>query len=141
MAKSVRVPGLYDYFHIDSAKVNIVKNEKNIPEHILAVNFSTGVASRQLKALFQHGNYQSIDLKMAEDKNTLDDEQYRLNDEELKKYKKIKLKATEAALSYQKVHFFKAHSFEADTFIYVKVKKGIKSGSGIEFVEDYTATS
>lgn len=141
IVKTVRIPGLYDYFHIDSAKVNIVKNEKNIPEHILAVSFSTGVASRELKGAISAWQLPKYRVQNGRKiRIRWDDEQYRLNDEELKKYKKIKLDATEAALSYPKVHFFKGQ-FEADTFIFVKVKKGIKSGSGIEFVEDYTATS
>ena len=49
----VRVPSMYDYFRINSARSQIVRNEKLEPEQVLVVEASGGVDEKQLAAVLK----------------------------------------------------------------------------------------
>ncbi|MGK0367604.1 MAG: hypothetical protein ACI9QD_000742, partial [Thermoproteota archaeon] len=136
--EKIRIPGIADYFHVEKSEIQIIRNSKDIPEHILMVKFSTGVSQKQLLNKVHLTQLPLYDKKAK--RIHWPDLAYNLTKEKLDGFDKVNLVPMEAQGMYPKVHFFKI-STAANTFHHILIDKGIKSGSNFDLVNSYDSIS
>jgi hypothetical protein len=136
--KKVRVPGLYNFFRVTSARIEIVDNPRLEPEQILALQLSAGATEKQIA--------KATEVWLLPTSNPHDDSKrrgpYRWSDPEsvdrevLAKGKRLATTQIPADKEYSANHSFR---FQADPgrFVYVRVKKGVQAFGGYILGEDH----
>lgn len=138
--QKVHVPGLYNFFRVSSASIQIVDNPRMEPEQILVMNLSTAAAEKDIgKAFEAHLLPTKNPHETAKQKGS-----YRWSDpqsvdaEVLAKGKKLALTQLPAEKEYASDHSFRFHA-DPGRFIYVRLKKGVPAFGGYLLGEDFQA--
>jgi alpha-2-macroglobulin len=126
LTESVRVPGMYNYFNVSGVELNIVDNEKGIPEHIGMIHFSTGVAPSRVKDAVSVYKLPYKDKKGKRIYWSFEKVQRKKVD--VSSLPKIPIKIMPAAATYPKNHMFKIKSKPKHYYI-IQVEKGLESAS------------
>jgi len=132
----VDLPGMFDYFNIEGADLNIVENEKAVPEHVGVLQFSAGVSPSSLK-----GKVRLYELPKT---MTINDQKIRhwseqealalgVDRSELIEKKPIFL---ETSQDFPKLHSFK-FDLKPSTYYILSIDKGIQSASGFVLAETF----
>lgn len=138
--EKVHVPGLYNFFRVDSTQIEIVDNPRMEPEQILVMRLSTAATEKDIGK-----NFEAYLLPTRNPHDTSKHKgPYRWGDpqsvdpEVLGKGKKLALTQLPAEKEYVSDHSFR---FNADPgrFIYVRLKKGVPAFGGYLLGEDFQA--
>jgi alpha-2-macroglobulin len=136
--KKVTVPGLYNFFRVNSAQIQIVDNPRMEPEQILILRLSAAATEKEVGKAFE--------AWLLPSKNPHDDSKSRgpyrwsnpeaIDAEVLAKGKRLLLTQLPADKEYASEHSFR---FQADPgrFIYMRLKKGVQAFGGYLLGEDH----
>ncbi|MDH5360322.1 MAG: MG2 domain-containing protein, partial [Gammaproteobacteria bacterium] len=143
LTTSVSVPGMYSYFRIGSAEVNLIRNEHNDPEQVLIVETTDGVEETVLKdnlelLLLPRDRPASQGRKLVKNYKWYNVEE--IGPEILQQSTKVSFKALPAEHEYAKVHSFRI-DVPPNRSLYVRIKKGIESVGGYQLAKTYDASS
>jgi uncharacterized protein YfaS (alpha-2-macroglobulin family) len=131
-----RIPSRSSYFHISSMSINIIDNEKGLPEHVAFIESSTGISKSAMK-----GNIHFYELPEYKDKKegyktNWKKLKYSLNTANIKKdYKEIPYETLEVDGTYPKNHSFRL-KVKPGRYVAIIVSKKLKSASNIILEED-----
>ena len=124
---SVAIPGMYNYFRIQSAQLSLVRNERFEPEQVLILNTTDGVQEKILqKAITAFVLPRDLPAMQGqpERKNYHWYRPEQIGPEILANAKALELKPLPTDKEYATLHSFK-YQAEPGQFIYIKVDKGI----------------
>ena len=130
--RQVPIPGMYNFFRIQSAELTLVRNERFEPERALVLQLSAGALESEIqKSLTVYELPQdlpSIDGRPARPHYRWSDPE-RIGKEVLALSKPVKLEPLPTDREYATLHSFK---FEATPgrYLFLQLKKGIKSYGG-----------
>jgi len=134
---SQRVPGLFNYFHMLGANIQVVDNIKGISEHIAVIESSTGVAASVLRENIGFYELPKYKDDRADDPTDWLREKHNLKSDFIQKnYLKLKFNPQATVETFPKIQSFKIQA-NIDRYVAIIIPKGIKSGSGIELQESY----
>ncbi|MCB9060246.1 MAG: hypothetical protein H6622_01835 [Halobacteriovoraceae bacterium] len=132
--EKLRIPGIYDYFHVNVPSINIIENQKGLPQHILEVPLSIGVKVDDLKKslrLFQ------LPINDGRKKINWKKKKYDIDIVEAsKKYKELTYNILPSAEEFPRTHLIEIFP-EHSSYIYFHIKKGMNSASEFKLVEDF----
>jgi uncharacterized protein YfaS (alpha-2-macroglobulin family) len=142
LTNDVRVPGLYDYFHIRGADAQVVDNARMEPEQVLIVNSTGGVSepelSKSLSAFL-------LPVTNPEEPDENDPQRpYAWSNPEnispaiLKQARKLALSPIEVEREFAEQHSYR-FSAPTDRYVYVQVKKGVNAFGGYILGATYQA--
>jgi uncharacterized protein YfaS (alpha-2-macroglobulin family) len=138
--QKVHIPGLYNFFRVSSAQIQIVDNPRMEPEQILVMHLSTAATEKEIGKAF--------DMYLLPTKNPHDTSKhkgaYRWGDPEsvdaevLAKGKRLGLTQLPAEKEYASDHSFRFHA-DPGRFVYLRLKKGVQAFGGYLLGQDYQA--
>lgn len=139
----VSVPGMYSYFRISDAAVNLVRNEHNDPEQVVILETTDGVEENVLKdniefLLLPRDRPASKGRKLVKNYQWYNVEE--IGPEILKQSSKVAFTAMPAEHEYAKLHSFRI-DVAPNRVLYVRVKKGIESVGGYQLAKTYDTTT
>ncbi len=128
---SVKIPGLYDGFWVNSAELALVNNERLEPEQVMILNASAGVEDKEIDK-----NISAYLLPVQHPDKNEDDgkEPYfwvatKVGEDILKLSKPVKLEPLPTDRDAAATHSYR-YEGEVGRYLYVKVNDGIKSFGG-----------
>ncbi len=139
--ESTTVPGMYSYFHINSADLSIARNEKYEPEQVLVVTASVGALESEIQKhisawLLPKDRPAIGRQKAAKDYYWQGPEE--IGKEVLQVSTQLELKPISTDTEYATLHSFK-YDAEPGRFVYVRLTKGIESYGGYILANEYSA--
>ncbi|MBI2891512.1 MAG: alpha-2-macroglobulin family protein [Nitrospirae bacterium] len=135
----VEIPGMYEYFRVDSAELTVVTNERYEPEHVLVLTLTDGVESPAIRNRLT-AHLLPKDLPSIQGRAAIKD--YRWGDEAivgpevLGASSPIGLDALPTDRVFATVHSFR-YAPEPGRYVYVRLEKGLVSGGGYVLAETY----
>lgn len=143
LSTEVSVPGMYSYFRIGSAEVNLIRNQHNDPEQVLILETTDGVEESVLKnnlelLLLPRDRPAGKGRKLLKNYHWRNVEQ--IGPKILKQSTSVSFKALPAEHEYAKVHSFRI-DVPPKRKLYVRVKKGIESVGGYQLAKTYDTTT
>lgn len=143
LTTEVSVPGMYSYFRIGSAEINLIRNEHNDPEQVLILETTDGVEESVLKEniellLLPRDRPASKGRKLVKGYQWHNVEE--IGPEILKISDPVTFKALPAEHEYARVHSFRI-DVPPNRSLYVRVKKGIESVGGYQLAKTYDFSS
>ncbi|HAH07531.1 MAG TPA: alpha-2-macroglobulin [Elusimicrobia bacterium] len=143
LERQVPIPGMYNYFRIDSAVLTIVRNERYEPERVLVVQTSAGALESEIrKALSVYVLPQ--DLPAVQGGTSI--RNYRWHDpakvspEILALSTPLQLEPLPTDREYSTLHSFRLKA-EAGRHLYIHIQKGIQSYGGYVLARKYDQVS
>ncbi|MFC2062121.1 alpha-2-macroglobulin [Elusimicrobiota bacterium] len=140
LKSSVKIPGMYSYFRVNSLDARIVRNEKYEAEQVLILEMTTGVLEAEIQ------NNISAYLLPVNRPPVPGDERVKKNfnwrdvniigPEILNASKKVKLNPIPTDRDFASTHSFKFEA-PADRTIYFKLNQGIQSYGGYILAKEY----
>ena len=134
----VRVPGLYNFFRVNSTNIQIVDNPRMEPEQILVMQLSAGATEKEVG--------KALEVWLLPTLNPNDDSKHKgayrwsnpesVDDKVLAKGKRLTLKTIPAEKEFSADHSFQFHA-DPGRFIYVRLKKGVQAFGGYILGEDH----
>ncbi|MDH5183911.1 MAG: alpha-2-macroglobulin, partial [Gammaproteobacteria bacterium] len=143
LSTEVSVPGMYSYFRIGSATVNLVRNEQNDPEQVLILETTDGVEESVLKNNIE---LLLLPLDRPATKGRKVEKNYEwynveeIGPEILTLSTAVSVKALPAEHEYAKLHSFRI-DVPPNRTLYIRVNKGIESVGGYKLAKTHDATS
>lgn len=145
LSRPVRIPGVYNFFKVESIEPQLVDNPRMEPEQILLVRLSAGSTEKEMGAavrawLLPVKNPDESDPKAAGTSK----EPYRWSDPDrvsptvLAAGKKLPLQALPTEKEYDETRSFR-YEAEVGRYVYVEVKKGARAWGGYVLGETHTA--
>jgi uncharacterized protein YfaS (alpha-2-macroglobulin family) len=124
----VNVPGMFNYFKVDSIETQVVRNQAFEDEQVLIVKTSTGARSSELLKKLQLFLLPAKNPNIENSKNAIDYWQSpgEVTPEILKVATKINLELIPSEFENSTVHSFRIQA-EKGRFLYAKIEKGLKS--------------
>ncbi|HKP62741.1 MAG TPA: alpha-2-macroglobulin [Polyangiales bacterium] len=142
LSDDVRVPGLYDYFHVRRTDAQIVDNARMEPEQVLIVNCTGGVSEPELSKAVSAW---LLPVTNPEEPDENDPERpYSWSNPEnispgiLKQARKLALTPIEVEREFSEQHSYR-FSAPAERYVYVQVKKGVNAFGGYILGSTYQA--
>ena len=132
LESAVAIPGMYNFFRIQSAQLSLVRNERYEPEQVLVLNTTDGIQEETLqKAMKAYILPRDLPATpgQPERKNHHWYHGAQIGPEVLALAKVLELKPLPTDKEYATLHSFK-YQAEPGQFIYIKVEKGIQSAGG-----------
>jgi hypothetical protein len=132
LSDAITVPTLYDYFHVGNAALSFVKNENEIPEPVLTMDFTDAVKGENLARVLKAYVLPEFNPK---EEHTADQEPYVWDDtlligeDILKKSQKLELKWVPTEFEFSQAQGFH-YTAPAGRYVYLKVEKGLTSFGG-----------
>jgi hypothetical protein len=136
----VNVPGLYNFFRVSEAHIQIVDNPRLEPEQILALRLSTAATEKEIG--------KACELWLLPTKNPNEDVEhpgpYRWSNPEavdakvLAKGKRLALTQLPAEKEVSSDHSFRFRT-DPGRFVYLRLKKGVAAFGGYILAEDFQA--
>ncbi|HEX9627081.1 MAG TPA: alpha-2-macroglobulin [Acidiferrobacterales bacterium] len=139
LERQVWIPGVYNFFRVESSSLTLVRNERYEPEQVLVVKTTAGVLESELqKALavweLPEDRPETVDRK-AQRKHYWGDTT-EIGPEILALAKPVKLEPIPTGDEYARLHSFK-YQAEVGRYLYVKLGKGIESYGGYVLARDF----
>jgi len=138
--QKVHVPGLYNFFRVNSADIQIVDNPRMEPEQILLVHLSTSATEKDIGKAFE--------VHLLPTRNPHEASKYKgvyrwsdpqsVDPEVLAKGKKLVVTQLPAEKEYASEHSFRFHA-DPGRFIYLRLSKGVQAFGGYILGEDFQA--
>jgi uncharacterized protein YfaS (alpha-2-macroglobulin family) len=136
--QKVKVPGLYNFFRVNSTQIQIVDNPRMEPEQVLVLQLSTAATEQEIGKNFE--------AWLLPTKNPHDDSKgaYRWSSPEsvdgdvLAKGKRLALTQLPAEKEFSSDHSFRFHA-DPGRAIYLRLKKGVQAFGGYILGEDHQA--
>jgi alpha-2-macroglobulin len=132
LERTVAIPGMYNFFRIQSAQLSLVRNERYEPEQVLVLNTTDGVQEEILqKAMKAYVLPRDLPAMQGqpERKNIHWYRAEQIGPEILAQAKALELKPLPTDKEFATLHSFK-YQAEPGQFVYIKVDKGIQSAGG-----------
>lgn len=139
LARTVWIPGVYNFFRIQSASLTLVRNERYEPEQVLVVQTTAGVLESEIQKVL------SV-VELPEDRPATADKpamrKYYWSDpseigpEILALAKPVKLNPIPTQDEFSRLHSFKFKA-EVGRRLYVKIGKGIASYGGYVLAQNF----
>lgn len=141
LESTVAIPGMYNFFRIQSAQLSLVRNERFEPEQVLVLNTTDGIQEEILQKAMQ-AYVLPRDLPamqgQPERKNYHWYRPEQIGPEILAQAKVLELKPLPTDKEYAALHSFK-YQAEPGQFVYIKVDKGIQSAGGYVLAKVFDA--
>ena len=139
----VTVPGMYSFFRISTAKTTLVRNEHNEPEQVLIIETTDGVTTEVLQnniEVYELPSYRPAQFgrRAMSDYHWSRPEQ--VGPEILSLSKRVELDFLPTDREYATQHSIK-FSNEPQRYLYIRLKKGIKSVGGYILAETFDRIS
>ncbi|MDD5301573.1 MAG: alpha-2-macroglobulin [Elusimicrobia bacterium] len=137
----VRVPSMFDYFRIQGAQSQIVRNDKLEPEQVLIVSASGGVGERELSAgikawVLPAGRPPAPGRPAIEEYRWRDPSE--IGPETLARSTAVTLSPITAEREYPAIHSFKLRAAPGAR-LYVKIARGLVAYGGYVSAQDFDA--
>ena len=132
LERTVKVPGLYNFFNVEQAQLTLVDNERYEPEQVLVVETSSGVEEKELAKNLQAWVlplYTDDEEKKEKRPHNWDEQEDQVGQDVLAKAPQIKLEPIATEQEFATLHSFRYRA-EVGRFIYVQVKKGVAAFGG-----------
>jgi alpha-2-macroglobulin len=139
LERTVYIPGVYNFFRIQSASLTLVRNERYEPEQVLVVQTTAGVLESEIQKVL------SV-VELPEDRPATADRpaqrKYDWSDpkeigpEVLALAKPVKLQPIPTQDEFSRLHSFK-YKAEVGRRLYVKIGKGIASYGGYLLAQNF----
>jgi uncharacterized protein YfaS (alpha-2-macroglobulin family) len=141
LSRQVEIPGMYSYFHVGGVEVSLVRNERDEPEQVLVLNFSTGVTEAELRESLQvwllPRDRAAANGEPAQQNNDWVRQGVQfIGQEVLATASKLKLDAVPTDREHATLHSFRIQA-EVGRYLYMRVKKGTRSAGGYVLAEEY----
>lgn len=141
LSRQVEIPGMYSYFHVGGVEVSLVRNDRDEPEQVLVLNFSTGVTEAELRENLQvwllPRDRAAAYGEPAQQNNDWERQGVQfIGQEVLATASKLKLDAVPTDREHATLHSFRIQA-EVGRYLYMRVKKGTKSAGGYVLAEEY----
>lgn len=131
-----RVPSKSSYFHIANMSINVIDNEKGIPEQIAFIESSTGVSQSAMKGNIHFYELPEYKDKKAGHKTNWQKLKYNMTAKQIRaNYKKMNYEALDVYGLYPKNHSFKLNA-KPGRYVAIIVSKKLKSASKIDLEEN-----
>ncbi len=139
----VKVPGLYNFLKVESAKLTIVDNEKNEPEQVLVVETSAGVSESEMQKSVQAWVLPVYDPTVEDEAKKKRPHEWTdasvIGADLLKKGSAVKLSAIASEKEFSTLHSFKFKA-EVGRYLYIQVKKGLHAFGGYVLGDTFDGT-
>jgi uncharacterized protein YfaS (alpha-2-macroglobulin family) len=143
IADDVKVPGLYNFLKVSSARLTIVDNERYEPEQVLVIETSAGVAEAEMQKnltawllpVYDPDNAEELKYKRAHAWANPE----MVDAAMLKKATRLPLQQVANEKEFSTLHSFKVKA-EAGRWIYIQVKKGLRAFGGYVLGETFDGT-
>ncbi|MBI5209409.1 MAG: alpha-2-macroglobulin [Elusimicrobia bacterium] len=141
--RSVPIPGMYNFFRVESAELAVARNERFEPERVLVIRTSAGALESELQKALSVVELPK-DLPAVEGRAAIPNYQWRdparVTPELRALAKPVALTPIPTDREYATVHSFK-YAGTAGRFLHVKVAKGIQSYGGYILAKDLVETA
>ncbi|HZN95340.1 MAG TPA: MG2 domain-containing protein, partial [Myxococcales bacterium] len=142
VSSSVDIPGMYTFFHVSSAAVTLVRNDKFEPEQVLVIQLTDGVTESELQKNVSVWLLPK-DLPAAPGRAAV--KSYNWSDptlvgnDILATTQKVQLQAVPTEHEYSKLHSFKV-SVDVNRHLFVRLKQGTQSVGGYILAKEFETT-
>ena len=136
--QKVRVPGMFNFFRVNSTNIEIVDNPRMEPEQILVMQLSAATTEKEIAKAFE--------VWLLPIRNPHDDSKHKgsyrwsnpesVDGEVLGKGKRLAPSQIPAEKEYSANHSFRFHA-DPGRYIYVRLKKGVQAFGGYILGEDH----
>ncbi|MBI2386036.1 MAG: alpha-2-macroglobulin family protein [Elusimicrobia bacterium] len=141
LSAAVRVPSMYDYFRIESARAELVRNDRLEPEQVLVVEASGGVSEKEfaarIKAWLLPADRPAAPGRPVERNHHWSDPS-EIGPETLARSTAAALTPVAAEREYPSVHSFKLR-VPPGAAVYVKAPRGLVAYGGYVQAKDFDA--
>jgi alpha-2-macroglobulin len=141
--EKVKVPGLYNFLKVNTARLTIVDNEKFEPEQVLVLETSAGISESEMQKNVQAWLLPVYNPDDAEEHKRKRPHHWgnaeEIGEPLLKKSQAIKLTQVASEKEYATLHSFKLQA-PVGRWIYVQVKKGMRAFGGYVLGDTFQAT-
>ncbi|MBI2060016.1 MAG: alpha-2-macroglobulin family protein [Nitrospirae bacterium] len=139
LESKVRIPGMYDFFKVESAELTIVRNEKYEPEQILVLATTDGVSDQDLRTTL-HVCLLPRDLPSIQGRSAVKNYDWydagMIGPEVLDLCEPLGLDALPTEREHATLHSFKFKA-EPGRHLYVKINKGLRSHGGYVLADTF----
>lgn len=139
--RRIPIPGMHNYFRIQSANLALVRNERYEPEQVLVIQTTDGVEEGGLEKTLQ-AYLLPRDLPAIQDRPAKRNIRYwnvrEIGPEVLALATKVDLKPLPTDRQYATLHSFRYQS-EPGRTLYLRIGKGLQSGGGYILARDFDA--
>ena len=140
LVESVTIPGLYDFLRVSESSLTLVNNAQYEPEQVLLVEMNTGVTEAEMKKSVSAYVLPLRPLTdQTDNKEPYSWSAYEVTPEVLKKSAALRLDQIPNEKDYAETHSFK-YQAEVGRYVYVQVKRGLKSYGGFVLDKTFDAT-
>ena len=132
LERDVTVPGMFNFFRIQSAQLTLVRNERYEPEQVLVVQTTAGVEEARLQknlSVFMLPKDRPALQNQPVQKDYRYSQVEEIGPEILKAAEKVTLEPLPTDREYATLHSFK-YKAEVGRTLYIKLDKGIESFGG-----------
>lgn len=139
--RQIPIPGMHNYFRIQSANLALVRNQRFEPEQVLILQTTDGVEEGGLEKALQ-AYLLPRDLPAIQDRPAKRNIQYwnvkEIGPEVLALSAKVDLKPLPTDRQYATLHSFRYQS-EPGRTLYIRIGKGLQSSGGYILAKDFDA--
>ncbi|MBI5883800.1 MAG: alpha-2-macroglobulin family protein [Elusimicrobia bacterium] len=141
--RTVPIPGMYNFFRVESVELAVVRNERFEPERVLVVRTSAGALESEIQKALRVVELPK-DLPAVEGRAAIPNfawrDSSRVPPDILAAAKPVALAPIPTDREYSAAHSFK-FTGTPDRFLYIKVAKGIQSYGGYILAKDLVQTA
>lgn len=142
VTSTVDIPGMFTYFHVSSAEVTLVRNDKFEPEQVLVLQVTDGVTEAELNKNISVWLLPK-DLPAAPGraavKNYGWEDPTMVGNDILATAQRVELKAVPTEHEYSNLHSFKLN-VDVNRHLFVRLKKGTQSVGGYVLANEFETT-
>lgn len=139
LERTVWIPGVYNFFRIQSATLTLVRNERYEPEQVLVVQTTAGVLESEIQKVLSVVEL-PLDRPATADKPAVRkydwSDTHEIGPEVLARALPVKLEPIPTQDEFARLHSFK-YKAEVGRHLYVKIGKGIASYGGYLLAQNF----